>query len=420
MFLFLTGHGSDGEPTRRRAGTYATVAALTVALGSAGACSAVDTAQPAGGGHTTHSPTPPPKPTVSVRGKASKLSFSSPIKITAEHGTINSVSVTSENDTKLAGSTSDDGTSWTSKGRPLPRTSYQAKVTLQGAADKTYTKNFDLHVRTVPAEKRLTFNVTPNSGASVGVGQPVIVQFTTPVTHRRKVEKAMHVNATTPSGKKVKGSWHWLTDEVVHWRPKHFWQPGTKVKLNMATAGVHASSDRWGRMDYSQKFTIGSSSVLRVNARTHMMRVHRNNKLVARWPTGTGMKKYPTRNGTYIVLSKQPKYHMTSCSAGIACKKSDPMYYSTTVHWATRITTSGTFVHAAPWDGLMGQANTSHGCIHLSTAHAHRYYRHAKPGDVVIVKGSNEGPQERVAVGDPGLVDWNIPWSQWKAGSALK
>ncbi|MGH3098015.1 MAG: Ig-like domain-containing protein [Streptosporangiales bacterium] len=419
MFSFLTGDGSHAEPTRRRLGTYATVAALTVALGSAAACSPVDSAERQGG-QATHSASPIPKPTVDVRGKESKLSYRSPIKITAEHGAINSVTVTSENDTKLAGSTSDDGSSWTSKRRPLPRTSYQAKVTVRDTADKTYTKNLDLHVRTVPVENRLTFNVTPNSGTRVGVGQPVVVQFTTPVTHRRRVEKAMHVNADTPSGKPVKGSWHWLSDQVVHWRPKHFWHPGTKVKLHMATAGVRASDDRWGRKDYTQKFTIGSSSVLRVNARTHMMRVYRDGKHVATWPTGTGMREYPTRNGTYIVLNKSSKYHMTSCSAGIACKKSDPKFYSTTVHYAVRVTTSGTFVHAAPWDNLMGQANTSHGCIHLSTTHAHRYYRHAKPGDVVIVKGSNQGPQERVAVGDPGLVDWNIPWSQWKAGSALK
>lgn len=416
MFSFLT--GVRAEPTRRRVGTYAAVGALAIALGSAAACSPVDSAS-GENGQSTHSASPIPKPTLDVRGNASKLPYKSRIKITAEHGTLSSVAVTSEDDTKLGGSTSDDATSWTSNRRPLPRMSYKAKVTVQDAADKAYTKTLDLHVRTVAPRDRLTFNVTPDSGASVGVGQPIVVSFTTPVTHRRKVEKAMHVNADTPAGQHVKGSWHWLSDQVVHWRPKHFWKPGTKVKLHMATTGVRASSDRWGRKDYTEKFTIGSSSVLRVNANTHQMRVYRDGKHVATWPTGTGMPKYPTRNGTYIVLNKSSTYHMTSCSAGIACDKSDPGYYSTTVHYAVRVTTSGTFVHAAPWDGLMGQANTSHGCIHLSTAHAHRYYNHAKPGDVVIVKGSNEGPQERVTAGDPGLVDWNMSWSQWKAGSAL-
>jgi lipoprotein-anchoring transpeptidase ErfK/SrfK len=147
--------------------------------------------------------------------------------------------------------------------------------------------------------------------------------------------------------------------------------------------------------------------------------VYRDGKLVDNWPTGTGRKGLETYSGTYVVLGKSSVIVMDSCSARITCDKKNPDYYSEKEYWATRVTASGTFLHAASWDGLLGRANTSHGCIHLSDADAEDFYNHAVVGDVVIVSHTGRGPQERIATQDPGLYDWNLSWAKWKAGSAL-
>ena len=101
----------------------------------------------------------------------------------------------------------------------------------------------------------------------MGIGQPIVVRFLTPITERAAIEKAMLVTARTPPGADVVGSWHWLSSQEVHWRPKEFWTPGTSVHLDMRIAGVKAASNRYGRKDYSETFTIGASHVTQVDAR---------------------------------------------------------------------------------------------------------------------------------------------------------
>jgi lipoprotein-anchoring transpeptidase ErfK/SrfK len=253
----------------------------------------------------------------------------------------------------------------------------------------------------------------------VGIGQPIVVRFLTPISRRAAMEKVMLVDARAPSGQGVTGNWHWLNSQEVHWRPQAFWTPGTKVRLDLRIAGVEAATNRYGRQDYSSAFTIGASHTTQVDASTHRVRVYREGKLVDTWPTGTGRAGLETYNGTYVVLDKSPVVQMDSCSARIMCDKNNPEYYNEKELWATRITASGTFLHAASWDGLLGQANTSHGCIHLADGDAQDFYNHAVVGDVVTVSHSGRGPQERIATQDPGLYDWNLSWSAWQAGSAL-
>ena len=114
------------------------------------------------------------------------------------------------------------------------------------------------------------------------------------------------------------------------------------------------------------------------------------------WPTGTGRPGLETYSGTYIVLGKAQVVQMDSCSARITCDKKDPDYYNEKEYWATRITASGTFLHAASWDGLLGRANVSHGCIHLSDADAKDFYNHAVVGDV----GHRQPHRSRPAAAD--------------------
>ena len=71
----------------------------------------------------------------------------------------------------------------------------------------------------------------------------------------------------------------------------------------------------------------------------------------------------------------------------------------------------------APWSvGSQGYTNTSHGCLNVSPSNAIWFYDNTKRGDIVEVVNTVGSTMS----GTDGLGDWNIPWDQWVAKSALK
>ncbi|WP_067139302.1 L,D-transpeptidase [Microtetraspora malaysiensis] len=125
-----------------------------------------------------------------------------------------------------------------------------------------------------------------------------------------------------------------------------------------------------------------------LDAATHQMTVTDDGRTVMTFTAGFGKPGFRTPTGTFHVLDKDAAVRMTSCSANITCDRHDPNYYDLVAHWAVRLTDSGLFVHAAPWDPAIGQVDSSHGCIHLSTEDARRFYDFSRAGDTVIIKNT--------------------------------
>ncbi|WP_067186271.1 L,D-transpeptidase [Microtetraspora niveoalba] len=131
--------------------------------------------------------------------------------------------------------------------------------------------------------------------------------------------------------------------------------------------------------------------VTTLDAATHQMTVTENGRTVMTFTAGFGKPGFRTPNGTFHVIGKDADIRMTSCSASITCDPRNPNYYDREVHWAVRLTGSGLFIHAAPWDDAIGQVDSSHGCVHLSTEDAHRFYDSSRIGDTVIINNTG-GP----------------------------
>jgi lipoprotein-anchoring transpeptidase ErfK/SrfK len=284
----------------------------------------------------------------------------------------------------------------------------------QGAPRRLTTT---FRVAEVPASQRLTLTVSPGPGGQVGVGTPVRVRFDQPVTDRTAVERALTVRSSTP----VDGAWLWMSSHEVHFRPRTYWPAHTTVEVRLGLGGVHAGPHLWGGRTYTRRFAIGDAHVTRVDAAAHTMTVTVNGATWGRWPTSLGMPAFATRNGTYAVLERSPTVAMTSCSAHIQCTKGAPNYYDLSVKWDVRLTNSGTFIHAAPWSAsAQGAANVSHGCINLTEARAKAFYDLTLPGDVVDVVNSGRAATDLVRSQDPGMADWNLPWSTYLgAGDAV-
>jgi lipoprotein-anchoring transpeptidase ErfK/SrfK len=239
---------------------------------------------------------------------------------------------------------------------------------------------------------------------------PVIVTFDVPVTDRAEIEENLSVE-TSPT---QAGSWHWISDNEVHWRPKEYWKPGTDVTVNADINGVNAGNGIYGQENRTSSFHIGDAVVMKIDVAQHNMRVFDNGRLLRTIPISAGKPGFTTRSGIKVIIEKFRYKDMDAATTGIS--EGDPEYYDIAdVEYAQRVTYSGEFLHAAPWSvGSQGSVNVSHGCVGMSTADAAWLYSLTKRGDVVDVTGSDRRMEPTNGYGD-----WNVSWRDYRAGSAL-
>lgn len=254
-------------------------------------------------------------------------------------------------------------------------------------------------------------SITPQSGTTVGVAMPVSVVFSKPVaaSARAGIEKALKITTSVPTT----GAWHWFSSTRVDFRPKTYWQPGTKVTVDAELTGVTDGNGRYGTHSYRHAFTIGDDNEAKVSVTGHTMQVTHNGTVVKTLPIDAGSTVFPSWDGTMAVIDKEAEVHMTSCSVGISCTKGDPNYYDLTLPWDVHLTTSGTYIHYSTGDPQPGHGEGSHGCVHLSLSDAKWFYDFVKEGDPITITGSPRGK----AAGDNGYADFNLSWSQWLQNS---
>ena len=59
------------------------------------------------------------------------------------------------------------------------------------------------------------------------------------------------------------GIWYWFNGGEVHYRPKEYWQPGTKISVRLATGGLQWGYDGYGGKDLTSNFSIGDKIIMR-------------------------------------------------------------------------------------------------------------------------------------------------------------
>ena len=252
--------------------------------------------------------------------------------------------------------------------------------------------------------------MAPLQGETVGVGMPVVVSFDIAVQDKAEFEKHMTVTSVPAQ----RGSWHWMSDHEAHWRPAHYWKAGTDVTVDVDVNSLPAGGGIYGQESRTLRFHVGSANIYKVNAQTHQMQVFSNGKLLRSIPITTGKPGFTTRSGTKVIIEKFRAKRMNSETVGIA-EGSPDAYNIDNVEYAMRVTFSGEFIHAAPWSvGSQGYANVSHGCTGMSTDNAGWLYSISKRGDVVEYTGT-----DRSMTLDNGYGDWNLPYPDYREGSAL-
>ncbi|MFD7918771.1 Ig-like domain-containing protein [Streptomyces sp. NPDC059740] len=347
--------------------------------------------------------------TVSPKDGSGGVATTGALKVTAAHGRLRTVKVTSSKGKKVAGRISGHGTLWEPTGHLTLHTRYAVAAIAEDSQGRPTTK----HATFTTLKPAHTFvgTFTPENGQTVGVGMPVSLRFTRGITDPKAVEKAIRVTAK-PS---VPIAGHWFGNDRLDFRPEHYWKPGTKVTLSLALDGVEGRPDVFGTQAKKVSFTVGRSQISYVNASTHQMKVVRDGKTLRTVPVTAGSPGHDTWNGKMVISEKLRTTRMNSETVGLG-----KSYDIKDVPHAMRLSDSGTFIHGNYWAApyTFGHANASHGCIGLrdlrggsSGSQAGWFYANSLLGDVVEVSHSHD---ETVAP-ENGLNAWNMSWADWKA-----
>ncbi|MEU0942024.1 Ig-like domain-containing protein [Streptomyces canus] len=348
-------------------------------------------------------------------GDGKKADPDKPLEVTAEDddGRITDVTATDATGRRVAGELSTDGTRWHSTSPLAANAHYTVRVSTEDDDGAPGRKVLDFDTSRPLGKKRLNISFGPKSG-TYGVGQPITAKLDRPVkdkAQRAVVERALRVDSMPA----VAGAWHWVDDKELHYRPKEYWPAHATIQVRSDLEGIKIGDRLWGGKAKPLKLTTGERIVAVTDASSHSMKVYKNDEVIKELPVTTGKPGFETRNGVKVVLGKEYFVRMRGTSIGIAEGSSDS--YDLPVYYATRVTWSGEYVHAAPWSvGSQGYANVSHGCTGMSTSNAEWFFNTVHEGDVVQVVNSDGHTMEPFG---NGFGDWNLDWKKWRDGSAL-
>ncbi|HEY9524027.1 MAG TPA: Ig-like domain-containing protein [Thermopolyspora sp.] len=386
------------------------LAALTIAAASLLITSCSGGTTTGADGTTSATKATPPAPTVSISPAkgTSRVRPDKNIVVSAAGGSLRNVVVRAGGKT-VKGEFNDTRTRWRSIGALRPSTTYTVTATAAGdGGPVTKTSTFST---LKPRNALAIVDVTPAiKGETLGVGAPIIVTFNHDIKDKAAIEEALKVKAEKP----VAGAWRWISDRQVIYRTAKFWPAHQKVIFSAHLTGVRADADTYGMKDRTTVLKIGSAWISTVSVPKHQMIVRKDGKIIKTMKISAGKatsREYTTTNGIHLTMERGNPVVMTSPGK----KKGDPGYYREIVNHAVRISSSGEYVHSAPWSvGAQGRANVSHGCINARPDQAKWFYDNYHRGDVVEISGTN-----RELEWNNGWGFWQLSFKQWKKGSAL-
>lgn len=258
----------------------------------------------------------------------------------------------------------------------------------------------------------------------LGVGTLPKLTFSRAIPRKDAVESHVQVTATNTDGRTVgvPGSWGWISDRTVVFRPKDYWPGNSTIRITSTIDDTVLGKVKGRYLIGSTKlartytFRTDRSLIAEVDGATKRMKVYVDGKRKKDFPVSLGKSGWETRNGAKVISTDKEAFKVyRSASLGLT----DPDdFYELDAPWNTRLTPTGEFLHSAPWAyGRLGRYNGSHGCTNMFADDAKWIYDNTIPGDVVTFRRTG-GYMTEPWNGPGGL--WNIPWNKWLKKSALR
>ncbi|MEO6886821.1 MAG: Ig-like domain-containing protein [Jatrophihabitantaceae bacterium] len=374
----------------------------------------------------------PPAAAVAVApAGATALNPVTPITVSATGGTLSAVTLKNSAGAVVTGSLSADAASWKSTEALGYSKTYTLSATAKNPAGVKTVKTAR-YITLTPSNQTMPYlerlgGYPLGNGVTYGVAIVPVVHFDEAITDKVAAQQALVVT-TTPH---VNGSWDWVDDQNVHYRPQTYWPAGTKVTINANVYGVQVGPGLYGQSDASASFTVGRKQLTIADdtapASVNKVRVYDGAAHVIKtMNTSMGEHTGVTVNGNYInfytmggnytVLAHENPASMCSASYGLPANAPGG-YPCENIYWATKISTDGIYLHeldTTVWAQDNGQ-DVSHGCLNLNQANATWFFQHSLIGDPVEIHGAKGAPAISIWQGG----DWSVPWAKWVAGSAL-
>ena len=335
---------------------------------------------------------------------AKQVNPASPVSLKATNGTIERVTLTSTSGETVEGSIDAAGTGWKASGPLEFNTDYSYTYVVKDSVGRetSTTQSFS----TVSSTHEADAAIYPLDGMKVGVGQPLQIIFSEPVTNRDAVEKAISITSSAGQG----GAFHWPSDKMVRYRAENFWAANSTITMDMQLFGVDLGNGQIANFNKKVNISIGDKKVAVADAAAHTFTLSINDQPVKTLPVSMGDQRFPSARGYGVLMEKKRYDHFRASSIGL--KPDDPAYYGDVdVEYTIRLTLSGAYIHQALESAFpfIGNTNVSHGCIGFAPDGAAWVFDNMGTGDVVQIVNT-EGDY---AAHDDGYGDWNIPWSEY-------
>ncbi|TDC01785.1 L,D-transpeptidase [Micromonospora fluostatini] len=400
----------------RRGGRRRVLAAgaLVAVLALTGACTTTGGGSGNGTGGAPGAPGAPaenpPKASAVItepQADAKDVPASTAIVFDTEQATETTVELADSSGTAVEGALAADGASWLPTGALEYGETYTATVTATGDDGRPATVTSTFTTMAKPG-KQVRISSFLGDDQVVGVGMPLIVTFGRGIPEDRRAEVQRRMTVTSEPAQE--GIWRWVSPTEVRYRPKEFWQSGTKISYRVQAGGLPLGGGWYGRNDLTVDVEVGRDLRMTVDNKAKRMTVTRDGEVVKTIPVSLGKKSTPSSSGTMVVMEKLRKtvfdtYDELGPEDG----------YRTKIDYAQRLTYGGEFIHAAPWsEGQQGRTNVSHGCVNVSMANGAWLFSNTRVGDPITVKGT----ERKLQVGN-GWTEWAMSWEEYVKGSAL-
>src|SRR5882757_244784 len=181
------------------------------------------------------------------------------VAVRADVGTLTDVRMVNDDGKPVEGVMTPDNTLWKPTVPLGYGRTYTLTVTSRGPNGVAATEESSFATVRPSNQTKVSFTTTSEAalrdGGSYGVGTVIVAHFDEQIADRAAAERQLAVTTNPP----VQGSWFWIDGQSAHWRPEHYYTPGTTVAAEAKIYGISlggGSGGLFGQEDTRVSFRI--------------------------------------------------------------------------------------------------------------------------------------------------------------------